>query len=1277
VDQNQESQIPNQPIKKLRHRMPLPKNRKSLVIIASAFLAAGVIVALVYSYFNFIYNAPPAGFYAVLGDQKITNKQFDEIYKAYLKFDESNAKDGAKVDKKQVERKVADEVLMRLSLQAEAEKRNAQKCTDEVIKDRLKARFAEAGGEQEYYDKLNSQYGWTKEVSKHKECLGFYEETLAKSLIGSVDLYGIYIRWDIAKGAQNKPADIQKQVDDYAKKRLETEYLPMFERGDSIEQISSKADIDPATVTQEQFDQKVVDIDRSPTRVIILPQMNKATYGQFQQYEEGESELPYFQNLKVGENTKPFKSKTGYWVIYRATGRTDAPYESLEAMRANYIKKGKVAKSYFRLPELINPKDDSDPTRNFSLSALDRIKNALVPTANAVTENSVRCFTGGTIHNLPMTIKYKDKATGLDIQTSGAYPGPEMYSTTNVQFPCSDEPDPAAYAKYGVLVQYFAGAVAIKPSAIPAPTWNFGLSCYTGWDFRFKAPNGYNALTEADYDDPNRFYLNLQYATSSVNGYYASGTPSTFPQDLYRIPPSLYSGIANGAKGFTITVYFTKTPALNGTLRTTKMFLGDSADSNILASNTELTTGQSITSPNGRYRAVMQTDGNFVVYDKALSNKPVYDTGTYNYPGAKIKMLSDGNLKIYDSSGTVRWTAPNPAPGKSTATANSQLFMQDDGNLAIWDSTHTTNTTTGTFYWNIGFDRPDGIAQNFVPSEIQDMNVQYRDFNAVNGVNKVVYEGTKNPFTITTMVQADGYKVSFTVPTGYKLVSSFGSMTNGDFAVQSFGNISCTGANNNTGTCTKSGINIRSGQTYNLDLVFQLDAKGSLDDVCNYVYETQTDQWFTDRSTTKNYNSNRAWGWVLDTTLPQTATKGVTPSNARIVFDEGKANQATTVKLADEERANLLINDTSLVSIYHSFRADVPEEIFDNQTHNARLYLEKDLGNGTALTFIESLDFTCPKHFFPWLQTLDGNVVADGKIIGQKISVNGNLPGARPSTNSDKEAEFLIISAAGGGSPFCSTYNYILTNLYATDVGDPNQCNNGLGYAFNWTDLNISSVDRVVGGVNQAFADGGGANSTSTPSACSSTNKISTAKVNTIPSSISVDANCTGGIIYKLDSSSIGVTAINQGRVTIFVDGNLDINGNITYGNTAQADPTLAPNLAIVVKGDVNIRSDVTNIGAQIYASGKINTCAKNASGATASINDCAASQLGVYGGLSSKGGYDFRRTYVSEAFRTSSEQIRLAGQAFTFPPPGIESRYFYDDSSGYSLDSSEFDPRF
>jgi hypothetical protein len=119
----------------------------------------------------------------------------------------------------------------------------------------------------------------------------------------------------------------------------------------------------------------------------------------------------------------------------------------------------------------------------------------------------------------------------------------------------------------------------------------------------------------------------------------------------------------------------------------------------------------------------------------------------------------------------------------------------------------------------------------------------------------------------------------------------------------------------------------------------------------------------------------------------------------------------------------------------------------------------------------------------------------------------------------------------------------------------------------------------------------------------------------------------------------------------------------------------LAPNLAIVVNGNVNISSSVSTINATIYATGKINTCATS-SGNDENTNACAQNQLSINGSLSAKNGYSFKRAYITEA-RSPAEIVSLAGQSLLFPPPGTESRYYYDDANGYSLDSAEYDPRF
>ncbi len=55
------------------------------------------------------------------------------------------------------------------------------------------------------------------------------------------------------------------------------------------------------------------------------------------------------------------------------------------------------------------------------------------------------------------------------------------------------------------------------------------------------------------------------------------------------------------------------------------------------------------TAGKGGVKAVMQTDGNFVIYN--TNGKALWNTGTQGHPGSKLSLQGDGNLVIYGPSG--------------------------------------------------------------------------------------------------------------------------------------------------------------------------------------------------------------------------------------------------------------------------------------------------------------------------------------------------------------------------------------------------------------------------------------------------------------------------------------------------------------------------------------------------------------------------------------------------------------------------------------------------
>lgn len=89
-------------------------------------------------------------------------------------------------------------------------------------------------------------------------------------------------------------------------------------------------------------------------------------------------------------------------------------------------------------------------------------------------------------------------------------------------------------------------------------------------------------------------------------------------------------------------------------------------------------------SPNGRWVAAFQTDGNFVLYD--MSTNPgsvVWQTWTFRSDlagvGTSLALQADGNLVLYTTS-SPRHTNTYGIPGPA------RLTLGDDGNLVLQDA---------------------------------------------------------------------------------------------------------------------------------------------------------------------------------------------------------------------------------------------------------------------------------------------------------------------------------------------------------------------------------------------------------------------------------------------------------------------------------------------------------------------------------------------------------------------------------------------------------------
>ena len=230
---------------------------------------------------------------------------------------------------------------------------------------------------------------------------------------------------------------------------------------------------------------------------------------------------------------------------------------------------------------------------------------------------------------------------------------------------------------------------------------------------------------------------------------------SVLPSWSHRIPGALAIPIANAPEHIWQTELMT--PVLYEVL-TTHMGVaprGGSPAGSLLTAGQGLAPGQTLASPDARYRlgyqhdgnlvvsrndgvvvwsarivgrsagqAVLQSDGNFVVYD--AGGAPVWHTNTWGSAGAYLSMQNNGAFVIFRSDGTHLWGSPvppneaapgggggTPGGGLDTLTAGQRLYpgqavtstdrrfaltYQTDGNLVLYGPGGAPRWSTQLFH---------------------------------------------------------------------------------------------------------------------------------------------------------------------------------------------------------------------------------------------------------------------------------------------------------------------------------------------------------------------------------------------------------------------------------------------------------------------------------------------------------------------------------------------------------------------------------------------------
>jgi L,D-peptidoglycan transpeptidase YkuD (ErfK/YbiS/YcfS/YnhG family) len=117
------------------------------------------------------------------------------------------------------------------------------------------------------------------------------------------------------------------------------------------------------------------------------------------------------------------------------------------------------------------------------------------------------------------------------------------------------------------------------------------------------------------------------------------------------------------------------------------------AGSDRLHAGQGLRAGQQLVSPDRRYRAEMQTDGNVVVY--AADGRALAATGTWG-AGNRLDMQPDGNLVVHSASGRALWDT------RTWGSDGARVVLKDTGELGVWRPDNSKA-------WSTGRDTPDRL----------------------------------------------------------------------------------------------------------------------------------------------------------------------------------------------------------------------------------------------------------------------------------------------------------------------------------------------------------------------------------------------------------------------------------------------------------------------------------------------------------------------------------------------------------------------------------------
>jgi hypothetical protein len=112
----------------------------------------------------------------------------------------------------------------------------------------------------------------------------------------------------------------------------------------------------------------------------------------------------------------------------------------------------------------------------------------------------------------------------------------------------------------------------------------------------------------------------------------------------------------------------------------------------LLRAGEALVLGQSITAQDGRFELILDTFGDLVLYPLpfAGTDTRLWRSNTQSRDAQVAIMQADGNFVMYDSVGHALWST------KTDGHPGAYLGLQNDGNVVIYDASNKSIWATDT-----------------------------------------------------------------------------------------------------------------------------------------------------------------------------------------------------------------------------------------------------------------------------------------------------------------------------------------------------------------------------------------------------------------------------------------------------------------------------------------------------------------------------------------------------------------------------------------------------